>query len=170
MSNTNPLDEQDREDLSAYLDGELDKKTARALEAKLSIDPVARGEAETLRRAWDMLDYLPRPEPSPNFTHRTMERLSAQLPKSELVPRAPARTWIPGLAWAAAVLLAATAGFAGMNSLTQRQHDDADQQLVRDLRIIENVKPFEHVDDIDFLHKLANPNDPDLFGDEQTGS
>ena len=50
------------------------------------------------------------------------------------------------------------------------QHENVDDQLVQDLYVIENARVYEHVDDIDFLHKLANPNDPDLFGDDSAGS
>jgi len=39
MSNPGPLDEQERADLVAYLDGELGGEAARALEAKLSLNP-----------------------------------------------------------------------------------------------------------------------------------
>ena len=46
------LSEEDRANLVAYLDGELDDDAARALEAKLSLDPDARAEAETLRKTW----------------------------------------------------------------------------------------------------------------------
>ena len=33
------LNDRDRENLTAYLDGELDRKTAQALEAKINLDP-----------------------------------------------------------------------------------------------------------------------------------
>lgn len=159
-----PMNENDREDLVAYLDGELGEQEARALEARLHLDPKARQEAETLKKAWDMLDYLPRPEPSPNFTHRTIERLTAQqLATGQLGWRG--RLFRAG--WAAAVLLAFVAGFALAKQYLQHRQADHDQQLVRDLNIVENLRAFETVDDIDFLHKLANPNDPDLFGDER---
>src|SRR5262249_41070651 len=67
------LTDEDRANLVAYLDGELDAEAAQALEAKLSVDPTARAEADALKRTWELLDYLPRPEPSPSFTHRTLE-------------------------------------------------------------------------------------------------
>ena len=72
------LNEEDRANLVAYLDGELDEHAARDLEARLANDPRARAEAETLRRTWELLDYLPRAEASGSFTHRTLERLAVQ--------------------------------------------------------------------------------------------
>jgi anti-sigma factor RsiW len=157
-----PLNEGDREDLIAYLDGEADARTARSVEAKLSTDPAVRREADALKRAWDMLDYLPRPEPSPNFTHRTMERLSVQ----GSTPRRRWRRWLLGFGWAATVLFAAAAGFGG-SLVVQHQRDAAlEQELLRDLHAVENLRAYENVDDIDFLQKLANPSDPDLFGED----
>lgn len=166
MAQQQPLDENDREDLVAYLDGELDEQEARALEARLHIDPNARQEAESLKRAWDMLEYLPRPEPSPNFTHRTIEKLTAQ----QLVAaqqKQGVRGWLFRAGWAAALVGAFLAGFAATKNHLRHRQVDLEQQMARDLNIVENLRAFENVDDIDFLHKLANPNDQDLFGDER---
>src|SRR4051794_1130478 len=76
MSQLPPLSEQDRADLVAYLDGELTGEAARAVEARISLDPRVRAEAETLKRTWDLLDFLPRPEPSPSFTQRTLSKVA----------------------------------------------------------------------------------------------
>ena len=63
-----PLKEEDREELVAYLDGELNEEAARQVEERISLDPKARAEADALKKAWDLLDYLPKPEPSPSRT------------------------------------------------------------------------------------------------------
>ncbi len=75
MSNPSVFSEKERADLVAYLDGELEGEAARSLEQKLALDPMARAEADTLKRTWDLLDFLPKKEPSPNFTHQTLSRL-----------------------------------------------------------------------------------------------
>jgi anti-sigma factor RsiW len=154
------LSDEERDDLVAYLDGELDEEAARAMEAKLSLDPRLRAEADALKTAWDLLEYLPRSEPSPGFTHRTLERLSSV----RATQRAGAGSWNPwavAAAWAAGVLIAAFIGFGGMSALLSKQPTDED--LVRDLRILENKRLYESVDDIRFLQKLA---DPELFGED----
>ncbi len=172
MARLKPLTEEERSELIAYLDGELDAKTARAVETKINLDPRTRQELETLRRTWAMLDYLPRPEPSPAFTSTTLQRASALRPATATKHAKRGWNWpaLP-LGWAAAVLLAAIVGFTGMRAYLHRNRPavvvaepaDVDQQLVRDLRIIENKQLYELVGDIDFLRKL---DDPDLFGDD----
>src|SRR5437016_255159 len=77
MPDPAPFTDADRAELVAYLDGELDRTGQQRVEARLGRDVRARAEAETLKRAWELLDYLPRPEPSPNFTERTLTRISA---------------------------------------------------------------------------------------------
>jgi len=105
------LNEEDRANLAAFLDGELDETTSQALEAKLNRDPQARDEVEALRQAWSMLDFLPRPESSPNFTNRTMERLTLIVPRAQstltMDRKPPGPSPMPLLlAWGAVVLLA----------------------------------------------------------------
>src|SRR5258708_13276813 len=77
MTELSPLDDDERAELIAYLDGELDAKSARRMEAKLNTNPAIRAEAESLKRTWDLLDYLPKSEPSPTFTQRTMHRVTS---------------------------------------------------------------------------------------------
>ncbi|MBN9121266.1 MAG: hypothetical protein J0I06_19295 [Planctomycetes bacterium] len=69
-------------ELVAYLDGELDPAAARRVEARLAKDPAARARAAELKRSFDLLDYLPRPEPSPTFTTRTLDKLPAVKPSA----------------------------------------------------------------------------------------
>ncbi len=175
MNNPLPLTERDRADLVAYLDGELESSASSALEAKLSRSATARAEAEALRRTWSLLDYLPRAEPSPRFTHQTLERLSALRPASA-VGRRRWRAWVIGAGWAAALLAACSLGFAGgrllhrSGAVPSAPALDVDGALVRDLGVLENKRLYDSVESIDFLRALANPLDPDLFGDENWDS
>ena len=73
-----PLNDDEKADLVAYLDGELDEPATQAVEAKIAADPDARAELDALKQTWGMLDYLPKTNPSPNFTNRTLERLSLE--------------------------------------------------------------------------------------------
>jgi anti-sigma factor RsiW len=166
MAKQSALTERERADLVAYLDGELEGEAARALEAKLSLSAEARAEAEALKRTWEMLDYLPRAEPSPHFTERTLSRLSpvsAGRPGS--LARPTWRWWAGAGLWAAAVAAAFVAGWAGYNLLVPPE--PGERELVQDLRIIENKRLYEAVPDVDFLKAL---DQPDLFGEDGAGS
>jgi hypothetical protein len=86
MANDNPVPDDGpapdpfEAELVAYLDGELDPAAARKVEARLAKDPAARARAAELKKSFDLLDYLPRPEPSPTFTTRTLDKLPAIRP------------------------------------------------------------------------------------------
>jgi hypothetical protein len=109
------LNDRDRENLTAYLDGELDPKAAQDLEAKINLDPEARKEVEALRQTWSLLDYLPKVTPSTGFTHRTMERLSLEKMGHALSydsrSRRRMRFWLKTAGWSCGLLLMLGAGF-----------------------------------------------------------
>lgn len=159
------LSDEDRANLSAYLDGELDEEATQLLEAKISQDPAARAEVESIKQAWAMLEYLPRPTPSATFTHRTMERLSLERPAARQTGKMAVarRSWAKGVLWAAALLMIAAAGYLVGERLAAPDAPDADEPLVQHLRIIERWRAYEMVDDLEFLKSLDHP---DLFGDD----
>jgi anti-sigma factor RsiW len=158
MSKPSPLTEQERADLVAYLDGELTGEAARTVEARLRTDPDVRAEAESLQRTWDLLDELPNTQPSGNFTQATLSRL-ALLPQRSWLERL--HPLLLGVGWAAVLLLAAAGGYLAFRTLPAKP--PGEPELIRDLRVIENKRYYDLVDDLDFLRKL---DDPDLFGDD----
>lgn len=164
MTQPSHFSEQERADLVAYLDGELTGEPARALEAKLSLNPAARAEADALRRTWELLDFLPRSQPSLRFTHRTLERISP-LRADEQQRRRHWRICCLGLGWAAALLLSSWAGYAGYNWIVPRE--PGERQLLQDLRLIENKRLYDRIVDLDLWRAL---DAPDLFGDEESNS
>jgi hypothetical protein len=103
----------------AFLDGELTGEEALLIERKLSLDPTARAEADRLKRTWDLLDYLPRPEPSASFTQKTLTRLSAVRGESLLPPSMwRDRRWMSfGAIWVAMMAVAMMSGFQGYRHL-----------------------------------------------------
>jgi anti-sigma factor RsiW len=161
------LNEQERADLIAYLDGEADPETKRTLEARLARDPQVRAEAASLNKTWELLDYLPRPTPSATFTSRTMERLSGSLPLPAGTRRRLWPSWVPGTAWAAAVVAALVIGWgAGRWQSTAsdaRIHSVLEEEAARHLHAIESQGLYVNVDDLAFLRSL---DQPDLFGDD----
>jgi anti-sigma factor RsiW len=156
------LSDDDRAELVAYLDGEVTGQAARAIEAKLSLDARWRAEAESLKRTWDLLDFLPRPEPTADFTERTLSKLEPiRRPAGAAGATSPGFRWLLVGAWAAALLLALLGGYFGGRAALRAGPGDA--ELTRDLRIIENKRYYDLIDDVDFLREL---DDPDLFGEE----
>lgn len=169
MANSNSLNEQDRADLIAYLDGELDPRASEAVESKLHTDAKVRAEAESLRMTWDLLDYLPRPEPSPNFTHRTMSQLS--LMTSTRAPVKQRRHWLQRIGWTAAVIAAVGIGYAVTGWAMPRKDgnltDEQVNSLVKnsDARVKDRVEVYRRFNDLQFFIELDRP---ELFGGDGT--
>lgn len=165
MNPENPVDREDenrfdREDLySAYLDGELTEKEARDFEAMLASDPGERHRFQQTKQAWELLDYLPAPELTSNFTARTMDKLE-QITRPNRVEK---KLWesLPQLALAFGLLVVFVGGYMGMNTYLKDPLGEVD--LIRDLRVIDNKLLYENVGNLDFLQKL---NAQELFGDE----
>jgi hypothetical protein len=153
-----PDPDRDDADLIAYLDGELSGPDAREVEAKVDSDPTVRAKAEAYRKTFDLLDYLPKTEPAPNFAARTLTRLQATPAEASGPARSEGRGRWPA-AWAAGCIIALLAGYlahAGYRSAT----DGADDLALSDLRVIERLQLYLGVDDLDFSRRL---DAPDLF-------
>jgi hypothetical protein len=120
MSTPSPLNDREQADLVAFLDGELGGEPARQIEARISHDPAVRAEADSLKKAWDLLDFLPRAEPSPSFTERTLSRL-APVRKTGVATAPRRRGWLwrsaAAALWLAALAGAGWGGFVGYNRL-----------------------------------------------------
>jgi hypothetical protein len=166
------LTDQDREDLVAYLDGELDEERARAVEAKIAVDAHYRAEMAALKQTWELLDHLPRAEPSGTFTHRTLERLALTRGAATGIMPAQRRGLVLALTWSAAVLAAAGVSFwvAGRwyppePPSVAGNRPAAEEVLKQHRHLIQHWPLYELVGDFATLQALS---DPDLFGDEDT--
>src|SRR2546430_188175 len=89
-----------REELVAYLDGELDADAARRIEERLRTDERLRDELHRLERTWDMLATLPRTEADPSLTKSTVEMLALEA-EGDFVLLARTRARRRLLAWGA---------------------------------------------------------------------
>jgi hypothetical protein len=154
MKSQSRLTEDERADLVAYLDGELDETEAQSLEGKLTRSLSARKEVEALRKTWDLLDFLPRAEAPAEFASQTVTRLQSQELAAELLvdrARRIAVAAVQGLGSLIAVAAAAVAGFV----LVRFVVPDPTRDLMRDLHIVENIEAYQQVPDFKFLQELA---------------
>jgi anti-sigma factor RsiW len=152
------LTSDERDDLVAYLDGELPEGHTRAIATKLSLSATARQEVEMLKKTWELLDHLPRPQVPEQFTEKTITSIR----RLEL----EGRLWEPALyAWSAfaarAVGYVAIAAVAlGLGYVLARwAWPDPTQRLVRDLTLAEHLDEYLEVGSFDFLSQLADSRD-----------
>ena len=100
-----------REELVAYLDGELDVEQSRQVVQRAAAEPRARRILAGFERTWDLLDELESPATSEDFTCTTLEMvaLAAENDIAKAKADAPRRRrrallWtLAGLAGAAAL-------------------------------------------------------------------
>ena len=154
-------DERIREELVAYLDGELDSEESLRVERRLADDAAYRQALQELEKAWDLLDALPRSHPGEDFTRTTVEMvvLSARQDVEHLKTQTQRRRWTALLTVALLVVVAALAGFGGVYWTAARPN----RELVRDLPVIENMEYYRHADSLEFLRRLETEG---LFEEE----
>jgi anti-sigma factor RsiW len=75
MEKTVRLNADQREDLVAYLDGELPDEQVKQIDRVIAGSEVARHEVEALARSWEMLDVLPLAKASEDFASKTLTNL-----------------------------------------------------------------------------------------------
>jgi anti-sigma factor RsiW len=152
------ITDEDREDLTAYLDGEADPKTRARIESRLNSDPALRAEADALKKAWEMLDHLSRTEPSPTFTSQTLDRLSAIRPTIATTMVLPVSTrrmpWSLLLTAVAAMVIGWGATNAWIKSKSEKPLDLDDPVLVKELRLVENLPLYLAVENMEYLQAL----------------
>ena len=151
----------EREELVAYLDGELDAESSRIIEDRLAADENYRRELQELERSWDLLDTLPKSDVDSDFTKTTLEMVAVKATEDveeELATVNKGRLWKRGIAIALS-FLAGAVGFAGFSRYLERDNE----KLMEDIAIIERVDVYRHIDDVEFLLSLS---DETLFGEE----
>ncbi len=138
------------EQLVAYLDHELDESSSRRVEKLLAADPQVRERLRQLQQSWDALDELLPTDVDPSFTRSTLEMVALAAEEEACQQRGLAprrrRAWL-GLA---VVVLAGLAGYA----VVWRFWPDPNEQLLRDLPVLENLDQYQKIDDVEFLRKL----------------
>ena len=134
-----PISDSQIEELTAYLDGELDQTAIQKVEQRLGEDPAYRAEMQALQKTWDFLDNKPDIEPSESFTKTTMELVVGDaLQQSRKTPN---KFW----SWTTRLLLMLAIPailFAISYTTISQIKAQPNQLLVEKLTVIENYKRY----------------------------
>ena len=161
MNEPTSLTPEERQDLVAYLDGELDAEAARTLVAKLSQSAAHRRELDRLRQTWEMLDYLPQPKAALTFTQQTIQKL--QTIKMSTSLRHGRWRLVGAACWAAGIFAAGILSFflVQRHSVPKLPEPTTDELRVLEHRDYWHV--YQRIDSVEFLRELDHP---DLFGED----
>ena len=157
-SNLHLDDDAIQDELVAYLDGELDDSSVRRVEQRLAEDPQYRERMQELEKTWRLLDNLPQVRVEESFTKSTVEMI-AVIAEREVEKKNTSRSVrrVP-VAVASFLGIALASYFLGMYLFP-----DPNDQLMKDLPIVENLDEYRYLDDIEFLRKL---DESGLFAEE----
>ncbi len=153
MEKTLRLTAEQRDDLVAYLDGELPDAQAQQIDQVLARSEVARHEVEALARTWEMLDVLPTLKAPPEFTERTMSTLKV----AEVPFNLNEQSWFiylkQAMLVAVWVLALSVSGWFGFQ-VTNAWIENPSQQMLTDLPTLQDFDLYQEVESFDFLDKL----------------
>jgi len=132
------ITEKDREELVAYLDGELTPDERAAVERRLGEDPEYNREMESLRATDALLDLYVAPEPRGDLPERVSARAK---PRGRLLRVSPA------IAAAAALLLVAGLVFlsGGNGTVPETPLDTTPEAAIENLHALEYLALLDEV-------------------------
>src|SRR5262245_36121083 len=156
MAKITRLSSDQRENLTAYLDGELDEAATQEIGQVLAVSEVARHEVDMLSRTWDMLNVLPTHRASEEFTRKTMTNLRASEQggagaAGEMIYR-NARRGVVLTMWAGVLVACGYLGFMATNHWVPNEYE----QLLDDYDVISNLDKYSEIGDADFLKVLES--------------
>lgn len=157
MSRIPRLTSEQRAELVAYLDGELEEDKAREIEQTLAASEVARHEVEMLSRTWDLLEALPRENASAEFAAKTLQTVKVEAAPATVGDWRPqARRGLIALGWATTLAAFGLAGFAAGHRWLPRRSDP----IVHDLTLLEHLETYRDVGAAEFLSELRRRDVP----------
>jgi anti-sigma factor RsiW len=149
------LSPDERADLVAYLDGELEEPGRSAIATKLAHSATARRELDALKRTWEMLDHLPRIEASEELGTRTITE-ALQLVTHEDRIAGTAGLWVRRIKRASVLVLAFVGAFAAGFILMRHVWPNPTAELARKLSIAEHLEEYRSVGSFEFLEILEH--------------
>ena len=124
---------QDIQELTAYLDGELDQAARDRVEARLGSDREYLAQMQQLQQTWDLLDQIPESVPAKSFTEKTMElAIGDEVKRRNTVS---AGVWVLRSAVMLAIPLAL---FAVSYAIARHKQNQPDRILLENLSVIDH--------------------------------
>jgi hypothetical protein len=154
MSTERSPDNPIREELVAYLDGELSADECRRIEQQLISDEAYREQLQGLDEVWQALDELPTATVDDAFSRTTMEMVTVAAEEELATQTAalPVRRRKHSVLAASLAVAALVIGFLTMRIAVP----DPNRALLADLPLIEHLEVYSEVDDLEFLRRLRS--------------
>lgn len=147
------LNAEQRDNLVAYLDGELEEETTQYIDQVLAKSEVARHEVEALARTWELLDLLPKPNATEDFTERTLTTLRVSEVRTQITDQpwfTQVRKAAVAVVWVVVLGVAASVGYVA----TSRWVPNPNDELLTDLRLMKNLDVYLEADSMSFVNEL----------------
>lgn len=152
MDDSTPIPSEIRDNLVAYLDGELDEIGTLEVERTLTESAEIRLEVESLSKTWELLGELPSVEASNEFTERTLASIQTasapQIPQPVISPQIRQK-----LLWTSlltGIVCSAVFGFW----MTNRGIPDQTDSLLKNLPVVQKLDVYEEVGSVEYLKEL----------------
>lgn len=152
-------------DLVSYLDGELPNDQAESVERQLTSDSVLRSDADILSRTWAMLDSLDEVSGSRQFTQSTLKVVSDEAKSQPVTRQVRSFQLLKMLAkhhvlplFLLGALCAAAGLWIAQSAVDRRSKKSeefaADQIVLQDFDMLQNLELYQRVPDADVLKSL----------------
>jgi anti-sigma factor RsiW len=157
-----------REELVAYLDGELGGGAAADVQRHLDRCPACKLEAEKLSATGGLLDIISDIEPSAEFTAGTVQR-AMKAPEQAPAPRLlSVRRLLPAAAAAAVILTVTLWVLLSPGPQNIENLPPAEQEIVKNMEILENLELLEDMELLDNLDLLLAYDEEDFETPSET--
>ncbi len=141
-----------KDNLVAYLDGELNERDMQELDDVLTRHPDARADVEQLRQTWDLLDALPRPAVTEEFSAQTLATIQVIRDDEPAEASSWARRGLLAIVW---TVLLSVSGVAGVLLVDRWQPDPTDSLIAR-LSVLERFEAYREIGTVEFITALAD--------------
>lgn len=166
MDKLSRLTTEQRSDLVAYLDGELEDEATVAIESVLAQSNVARNDVEMLARTYDLLDQLPRVTAPEQFTEQTMTTIRLDQVRPDITETRWYQQFRRGsvlFVWTLAMVAASAVGFQITNAWVPNEEEVFvnDFDVIQDLDFYKEIGSFEFLEDLHRKADLAKEIEPE---------